>query len=157
MTTTYIYKIAPASPEPSHTDDKASDTSSEPVLPPSGLDVSSNFIHMSTASQIEGTLRNFFPTSTGERNVVYLLKVASQPLEAKGVVRWESPDAKICGPRDGEGMFPHLYFDEPTDAGGKVRRLWLKRNEVENIAEVVSESGSTSWDEGLRELQGWLV
>ncbi|KAJ9653423.1 hypothetical protein H2198_007371 [Neophaeococcomyces mojaviensis] len=161
----YIYKIAPSSPLPmTRLADLDPATLSEPVLPPSDLDGSSSFIHMSTAAQISGTLKHFFPTSFNERNIVYILRVLLPPLEDAKVVRWESPDAKICGSREGEGMFPHLYFDEPAKGSepsgtgqGRNRRLWLKNSEVQDTAEVVSEAGSVGWEEGLRKLDGWLI
>ncbi|KAK5946921.1 hypothetical protein PMZ80_001066 [Knufia obscura] len=142
----YIYKIAPASPAPDLSEVKGGQSS--PVLPPSDLDMSSNFIHMSTASQVPGTLERFFPVSTDKRSVIYLLRVELEPLEKQdGVVKWESPDATVCGPRPGEGLFPHLYFDEDqtqdeeseevVSGGGldsrkvksrkEERRLWLEK------------------------------
>lgn len=70
---------------------------------------------MSTASQVPGTLKRFFPIGCGKRTVIYLLRVELGPLEQQdGVVKWESPDATVCGPRPGEGLFPHLYFDKAS-------------------------------------------
>ena len=111
---------------------------------------------MSTATQIAGTLHHFFPTSSDERNTVYLLKVplTNKITEQNNVVRWESPDASICGPREGEGMFPHLYFQDDTKPGEY--RLFLKSNEVDSVKELVSEPAMVGWDDALSRLGGWL-
>lgn len=154
----YIYKIAPSNPVPISTRSTNEDGAS-PILPPSNLDVSSGFIHMSTASQVLGTLEHFFPTKPEERNVIFLLKVplTSEIIEADKVLRWESPDATICGPREGEGLFPHLYFIE--SGAGKNSRLCLRKNEVEDVKEVVSDHGIVGWEDFVRSLvsENWLV
>ncbi|KAK5092314.1 hypothetical protein LTR70_005592 [Exophiala xenobiotica] len=163
----YIYKIAPATPVPYMSEvegDKAS-----PILPPSGLDTSSNFIHMSTASQVPGTLGRFFQIDADKRNVVFLLRVKSRPFERQdGVLKWESPDATVCGPRPGEGLFPHLYLDDVNGEADKngvspmpekqSRRLWLRKDEVEGAREVVVDAGDKGgWSEALKALQDWLM
>lgn len=154
----YIYKIAPSAPIPSWPKDDPRDGSSS-VLPPSDLDLSSGFIHMSIASQIPGTLKHFFPTSSNERNVVYLLKVplTNEIMELHNVLRWESPDASVCGPRGGEGLFPHLYFRDSEDTWKK--RLFIKKHEVESIMEATSAFGTVGWDDSLEKLvsEQWLV
>jgi len=164
-TTKYLYKIVPSHPKPSVSAHGNVLGNSTPVLPPSTLDISSNFIHMSTASQIIGTLTRFFATSGEQRSVIYLLRVPLQPLEEREVVKWESPDAKVGGSRDGEGMFPHIYFNDAEDEevgfsenpDTKSRRLWIRKNEVESMMEVVSDIGCAGWEEGLKKLDGWLV
>lgn len=146
-TTTYIYKICPSSPPipttPSNTLPK------DYTVPASHLDTSSQFIHLSTASQVPGTLFHFFPAPAAQRASIVLLRLPYAPLEAAGVVRWESPDASICGPREGEGLFPHVYF-----ADG---RLGLGAEEVEGVREVVSEREDEGWEGALGRLEGWLV
>lgn len=163
----YIYKIAPSTPVPDtmdHEDDGAS-----AVLPSSGLDTSSNFIHMSTASQIPGTLGRFFQIDPVKSNVVFLLRVKSRPFEKQdGVLKWESPDASVCGPRPGEGLFPHLYLDGMSveaDTSGispmqgkQSRRLWLRKDEVESVQKVEVNAGNDGgWGAALKPLQDWLV
>ena len=148
----YIYKIAPASPEPQLDVDGL-----ESVLPPSELDVSSKFIHMSTASQIPGTLKHFFSTSSSTTDTIYLIKVPIVSVwEDIGALRWESPDASVCGTRDGEGMFPHLYFYDHDVEGGR-ERLWLRRNEVVEVKEIVSREGEEGWEKALGESGEWLM
>lgn len=127
----YIYKIAPSTPAPDMSESVGNE--SQPILPPSDLDISSNFIHMSTASQVAGTLERFFPVSADGRHAVYLLRLELGPLEKQdGVVRWESPDASVCDPGPREGLFPHLYFNgvdgeeqehEPVLSQGQVVRI----------------------------------
>jgi len=144
----YIYKIAPPHPKPDTS--TVEDGRFSPILPPSDLDISSNFIHMSTASQVLGTLERFFPVSADVRTVVYLIRVELGPFENRdGIVRWESPDAAVCGPRPGEGLFPHLYFEE--------RRLWLRKDEIDTVREVVVEAGVSGWSKALDDLKEWLV
>lgn len=163
----YIYKIAPATPVPDMSQVEGDEAS--PILPPSGLDISSDFIHMSTASQVPGTLGRFFQIDADKRNVVFLLRVKSGPFEKQdGVLKWESPDTTVCGPRPGEGLFPHLYLDDVNVGadqngfslmpGKQSRRLWLKKDEVESAREVVVDAGDKGeWSEALKALQDWLV
>ncbi|TRM62911.1 hypothetical protein BD626DRAFT_496947 [Schizophyllum amplum] len=128
---TYLYKLVPSSapvPEPSALPD---------VLPLSDLDAQSGFIHLSTAPQIAGTLKHFF----ADEAHVYVLKLSWAKVADK--IRWESPDAKVCGPRPDEGLFPHLYN------GPK-----LGKEEVEDVARW--EKGE-NWDEALEKAHSWLV
>ena len=101
---------------------------------------------MSTAEQVAGTLRHFFPTTSGV-DVVYLLKVRTG-MASKGSLKWESPDAKVCGSRPDEGLFPHLYFES---------RLYLNSAEVEDVKSVASKAGEDGWDVGLLDLGDWLI
>lgn len=146
-TTTYIYKICPSDPPIPTT--PANTLPQDYTLPASALDTSSKFIHLSTAAQVPGTLLHFFPAPASARTSIVLLRIPYAPLEAAGVVRWESPDAKICGPRDGEGMFPHVYFVDG--------RLGLRSDEVEGVRELVSEVGEEGWVSALERSEGWLV
>lgn len=90
---TYVYKLVPSTapipegPLPER-------------LPVSELDQTSGFIHLSTASQVPNTLKFFFK----DHPLVYVLRVDFKIVEKD--IRWESPDAKVCGPRRGEGLFP---------------------------------------------------
>ncbi|TVY44266.1 hypothetical protein LOCC1_G006807, partial [Lachnellula occidentalis] len=71
----YIYKILPPSPTP---------PSPLPTsLPLSDLDARDSFIHMSTSSQILGTLDNFFSSTPH----VYILRVPYAEVESR--VKWE--------------------------------------------------------------------
>lgn len=47
------------------------------------------------------------------------------------MIRWEDPKAEICGPRGGEGMFPHLY--KYVEEGPPHSELELGREEVESV------------------------
>ena len=146
--TNYIYKIAPAKPAiPVDSDTKL------PAgwnLPVSDLDRTSGFMHLSTVAQVPGTLKYFFISTAENRDSIYLLKVPLDPLQKRGMIRWESPDARECGKRDDEGMFPHIY-DE-----GKFR---MGRDEVESVVEVVSDEGVDGWEAALEKLTscGWFV
>ena len=86
------------------------------------------------------------------------------PLESNdGVVRWENPDASVSGPRPEEGLFPHLYFSGSTQhdsgrPGSQGRKLWLTKDEVESVRDVVVEAGAAGgWRKALDSLQDWLV
>ncbi|TFK49736.1 hypothetical protein OE88DRAFT_1632639, partial [Heliocybe sulcata] len=129
---TYIYKIVPPSAAPP---DPLPD-----VLPLSELDAKSGFIHFSTAPQILNTLRWFFK----DESKVYLLRVMYDNVDKD--IRWEDPKAEVCGPRGGEGMFPHLYN------GPK-----LGKNEVESVKALDKLEGG--WEEAVQkaQLEGWLV
>lgn len=88
----YVYKLVPSSspiPEPL-----------PEALPVSDLDQRSGFIHLSTALQVPNTLRHFFKDEPS----VYVLRIEYERVEKD--IRWEDPDAKVCGPRGGEGLFP---------------------------------------------------
>ncbi|KAI0930493.1 hypothetical protein AcV5_007184 [Taiwanofungus camphoratus] len=128
---TYIYKLIPSSAPPPDPLPEA--------LPVSGLDQSSGFIHLSTAVQVPNTLKWFF---TDEPRV-YVLRLPYDALEPK--IRWEDPKAEVCGPRGGEGMFPHLY-----------NGLKVGRNEVDSVQTWEREEGE-GWDEVLKRAETWLV
>ncbi|KAL1991492.1 hypothetical protein VTN49DRAFT_4800 [Thermomyces lanuginosus] len=92
----YVYKLVPSSspiPEPL-----------PEALPVSDLDQRSGFIHLSTALQVPNTLRHFFKDEPS----VYVLRIEYERVEKD--IRWEDPDAKVCGPRGGEGLFPEDVF-----------------------------------------------
>ena len=144
----FIYKIVPSSAAvPTRSSGQLPE---DYLLPVSDLDRKSGFMHMSTAAQISNTLKNFFPTSSSPIDSIYLLKVPYKPLKERGLVRWEDPDGKIGGPRDGEGMFPHIYDD---------RQFKLSHEEVESVFELVSEAGEIGWEPALSRVteKGWLV
>ncbi|KAJ5174856.1 uncharacterized protein N7482_000733 [Penicillium canariense] len=106
-------------------------------LPVSELDESSGFIHLSMSSQVPNTLKFFF----SEEPLVYILRI-----DYSNVVQdiiWESPDGKVCGPRPGEGLFPHLY-----------NGLKLGKDEVESIAIWKNDDG---WDKALKGAKPWLL
>lgn len=96
----YLYKIIASNapirePIPEH-------------LPVGELDQNSGFIHLSMAHQVANTLNHFFK----DEPVVYILRIEyGQVIQD---IRWESPDAKVCGPRPGEGLFPVSYMAIPT-------------------------------------------
>ncbi|KZT10947.1 uncharacterized protein LAESUDRAFT_672550 [Laetiporus sulphureus 93-53] len=128
---TYIFKLIPSEAPPP-----------DPlpaILPVSDLDKTSGFIHLSTAKQVPNTLKWFF---TNEPRV-YVLRIPYDPLEDK--IRWEDPKAEVCGPRGGEGMFPHLYND-----------LKLGSTEVESVAVWERKEGE-SWDDVINRAREWLV
>lgn len=129
---TYIYKLVPSTAAPP-------DPLPE-VLPLSELDAKSGFIHFSTAPQVLNTLKWFFK----DDSKVYVLRVNYDNVEKD--IRWEDPKAEVCGPRGGEGMFPHLYN------GPK-----LGKQEVESVR--ILEKSEAGWDEPVRkaEQEGWLV
>lgn len=88
----YLYKLVPST-----------SPVREPLperLPVSELDQESGFIHLSTALQVPNTLKYFFK----DEPLVYVLRIESERVMAD--IRWESPDAKVCGPRPDEGLFP---------------------------------------------------
>ncbi|KAJ5986222.1 hypothetical protein N7451_010587 [Penicillium sp. IBT 35674x] len=125
----YIYKIVPSAAPVS-----------EPLperLPVSQLDQDSGFVHLSMANQVANTLKFFFK----EEPLVYILRIDYE--RVKQDVRWESPDGKVCGPRPGEGLFPHLY-----------NGLKLGKDEVESIAVWRNEDG---WNTAINGAETWLV
>jgi uncharacterized protein (DUF952 family) len=88
----YLYKLVPST-----------SPVREPLperLPVSELDQESGFIHLSTALQVPNTLKYFFK----DEPLVYVLRIEFEEVMAD--IRWESPDAKVCGPRPDEGLFP---------------------------------------------------
>jgi uncharacterized protein (DUF952 family) len=107
-------------------------------LPVSAIDQSSGFIHLSTSTQILNTLKWFFK----DDSVVYVLKISYDKVESQ--IRWEDPKAEVCGPRGGEGMFPHLY-----------NGLKLGKDEIESVE--VLEKGAGGWDAAVASARSsWL-
>lgn len=135
---TYVYKLVP------HTSPVPLDPTDFPdALPVSDIDRSSGFVHLSTAHQLPGTLARFFTSDPR----VYVLRLRYAPLAlVEGQVKWESPEKDVCGPRPGEGLFPHLY-----------NGFRVGRNEVEGV--WVLERGESSWEEVIEEegFRAWLV
>lgn len=85
---TFIYKLVPSSsPVPGSLPER---------LPVSDIDQSSGFVHLSTASQVPGTLKFFFKDDPK----VYVLRIKYDNVEAN--IRWEDPKAEVCGPRGRE-------------------------------------------------------
>lgn len=77
---TYVYKLIPSTaPPPDPLPDR---------LPLSSLDTKSGFIHLSTASQIPGTLKHFF---TDEPHV-HVLRIEYARVEKD--IKWEDPKAE---------------------------------------------------------------
>ena len=127
---TYVYKLVPYTAPPP--------TPLPIALPVSELDQTSGFVHLSTASQIPNTLKFFFTNDPS----VYILRLPYDPIEKD--IKWEDPKAEVCGPRAGEGMFPHLY-----------NGFKLGREEVDSMQSWTrSESG---WGEALEQAEHWLV
>lgn len=150
---TYVYKLIPSTtPPPDPLPDR---------LPLSDLDTESGFIHLSTARQIPGTLKHFF----ADEPFVHVLRIEYAHVEKD--IRWEDPKAEgkytisnldrynswlfivistslVCGTREGEGMFPHLYN------GGR-----LGNDEIESL--VIWENDGASWDITLRKAKSWLL
>ncbi|KAG0699509.1 hypothetical protein DFH29DRAFT_936431 [Suillus ampliporus] len=127
---TYIYKLIPSSATPPN-----------PLpdqLPVSDLDQTSGFIHLSTALQVPKTLKFFFKDDVR----VYILRIPYDPIEKD--IKWEDPKAEVCGPRGGEGMFPHLYNE-----------FKLGKDEVESVQSW--EKGPDGWDSALQEAEAWLA
>jgi uncharacterized protein (DUF952 family) len=127
---TYVYKLIPSTAPPS---DPLPDR-----LPVSDLDQTSGFIHLSTALQIPNTLKFFFK----EDPKVYILRISYDSIEKS--IKWEDPKAEVCGPRGGEGMFPHLYNE-----------LKLGKDEVESMQ--AWDQGSDGWDSALKAAKAWLT
>ncbi|KAF5364024.1 hypothetical protein D9756_000511 [Leucocoprinus leucothites] len=148
----YLYKLIPPSATPP-----------DPIpeeLPLSELDEKSGFIHLSTASQVPGTLKHFF----ADEERMYILRIPFELVKDK--IRWESPDKKgatfaalrnwkltsvcatisrllVCGPRPEEGLFPHLY-------DGK-----LGKEEIELVLNLGRKSG---WGTVMETAKSeWLV
>lgn len=128
---TYVYKLVPYTAPPS--------TPLPVALPVSELDQKSGFIHLSTAAQIAGTLKHFFADDPS----VYILRIPYNAVEKN--IRWESPDAKVCGPRPGEDLFPHLY-----------NGLKLGHVEVDSMQAWTRTEGG-GWEEALKQAEEWLA
>ena len=92
LTPGYVYKLIPtSSPIPHRLPEK---------LPVSAIDEKSGFIHLSTGSQLLGTLNTFF----NDDEAVYVLRLPYARIATN--IKWESPEIDVCGSRDGEGAFP---------------------------------------------------
>ncbi|BGP42308.1 hypothetical protein JCM10449v2_006313 [Rhodotorula kratochvilovae] len=119
----YVYKIVPhSSVNPRHTFPVPIPASHTFVL--SELDAKDGYLHMSTASQLAGTLNRFFK---GDSKVV-LLKMDYKRLSGWKVVKWEASGS-------GE-IFPHLYAQ-------------LEGENVESHKDLAKNDGETSWDAAL--------
>jgi uncharacterized protein (DUF952 family) len=127
---TYIYKLIPSSAAPP---DPLPDS-----LPVSDLDQTSGFIHLSTSLQVPNTLKFFFKDDPK----VYVLRIPYDPVEES--IKWEDPKAEVCGPRGGEGVFPHLY-----------NGFKLGKDEVESVQTL--EQGPDGWDSALKAADAWLI
>ena len=129
---TYIYKIVPYTAPPP--------TPLPVALPVSELDQKSGFIHLSTAKQIPGTLKHFF----GNDPSVYILRILYDPIEKD--IKWEDPKGEVCGPRAGEGMFPHIY-----------NGFKLGKGEIESVQEWERSAGG--WEDAVKKAkdEGWFV
>jgi len=125
----YVYKLVPSTAPPQQPIPKE--------LPLSDLDATSGFIHLSTALQVPGTLKHFF----ADEPRVYVLRIEYARISKD--VKWEDPKAKVCGTREDEGMFPHLYNSR------------LGRDEVESME--VWENDGVGWDETLLKAASWLL
>ncbi|KAF9491643.1 hypothetical protein BDN71DRAFT_1452487 [Pleurotus eryngii] len=128
---TYVYKLIHASTPPP-----------DPLpesLPLSEFDVQSGFIHLSTARQVPGTLKQFF---TNEPRM-YVLRIPIRAIEKD--VRWEAPSVPVSRDGVGDGTFPHLYSEKLGSA------------EVESVA--LWEKGEGTWDKalGTEEVVSWLI
>ncbi|KAJ3758716.1 hypothetical protein F5878DRAFT_608075 [Lentinula raphanica] len=133
----FIYKLVPSS-------ESAISISEElPIrLPVSSIDQQSGFIHLSTSVQLLNTLKRFFAQDSS----VFILRLPFDRLEEEKLIRWEDPKAEVCGPRGGEGMFPHLYND-----------LKLGKEEVDLVQVLTPVEGS--WHKAIENAKedGWLV
>lgn len=92
---------------------------------------------MSTAKQVPRTLKHFF----SEEEQVFVLRVPYSSVEKH--IKWEDPKGEVCGPRGGEGMFPHIY-----------NGFKLGKDEIESV-QVWERKGE--WDDALEKAQEWLV
>ncbi|KAF5369301.1 hypothetical protein D9758_002636 [Tetrapyrgos nigripes] len=109
-----IYKIVPSSPAISLTTASEGHKTLDPsfLLLSSALDTKDGFIHMSTSSQVPQTLKRFFPTSTSNRDSIYLFKVSYDDVTKRDDVeiKWETPEGKSAEPWIEERGFPHIYL-----------------------------------------------
>ncbi|KAG6828525.1 hypothetical protein H0H92_007653 [Tricholoma furcatifolium] len=129
----YIYKLVPSSsPVPLNHGDLPD------RLPVSALDEESGFIHASTSTQVPNTLKFFF----AEDAFVYVLRIKYKDVDSE--TRWEDPRAEICGPRGGEGLFPHIY-----------NGLKLGKDEINGV--YILENGPDGWDAALSKAKEWLL
>ena len=142
----FIYKIVPTTPKI-----PLSDSGSLPkdyLLPASDLDKRDGFMHTSTPPQVPNTLNRFFKTSTTAKDSVYLFRVLFEPLDKKGMIKWEYPSGKVGEAWGGEDVFPHIYDGQKYKLGP---------DEVESVVEVVSEWGEENWDGAMGRVKEWLV
>lgn len=79
------------------------------------------FIHLSTASQLAGTLAKHF---RGQRD---LLLIEFETLQLGAALLWE--------PSRGGDLFPHLYAPLPTRHAMRVRALHLGADEIPQLPE----------------------
>ncbi|KAG1837321.1 hypothetical protein DFJ58DRAFT_709645 [Suillus subalutaceus] len=128
---TYVYKLISAAAAPP---DPLPDQ-----LPVSDLDQTSGFIHLSTARQVPNTLKFFYK----DHVKVYVLRIPYDPVEKN--IKWEDPKAEVCGPRGGEGMFPHLYNE-----------FKLGKDEVESV-QCWEKGPDIEWNSALQAAEAWLV
>ncbi|RDB22857.1 hypothetical protein Hypma_010339 [Hypsizygus marmoreus] len=132
-TPTNLYKLIPAS------DPSLISLPLPQSLPLSPLDANDGFIHLSTASQLPGTLARFFADETK----VYVLRLDYE--HVKKDIRWEDPTGQEIGEVGAEGVFPHLYN------GGR-----LGREEVETVFTL--EKSDEAWDiEEIKKTAHWLI
>ncbi len=130
----YVYKIFPSSTDsiPLHLEEMPD------RLPVSDIDQVSGFVRLSTQAQILNTLKWFFKNDPS----VYILQIDYSKFESQ--IRWEDSKAEVCGPRGGEGMFPHLYND-----------LKLGKEEIKRV-EILRKLGG-EWDQAIdAATQSWL-
>ncbi|KAF9237214.1 hypothetical protein BU15DRAFT_48983 [Melanogaster broomeanus] len=136
-TPTYIYKLVSYTTPPPHPLPLA--------LPISAIDQSSGFIHLSTARQVPNTLKFFF----GADPRVYVLRLAYAAVAPR--IRWEDPQATVCGPRGGEGMFPHLYTEGLRFGSGEVESVRVLERGGD------AEAGWEAAIEADEEFRKWFV
>lgn len=78
------------------------------------LDQQDGFVHLSTASQLAGTLARYFSLEDS----VVILRIATAALQP--ALKWEAP----APDRARSGSFPHYYAELTTDA---VQESWTVR------------------------------
>lgn len=109
------------------------------VLPP--LDEKDGYVHLSTLSQLPGTLNRFF----GSHTSVVLLKLDYNRLSGFHVVKWEQTSSGVA--------FPHLYGGQGIE-GEMVESF----KQVDRMNAAGEKSSAQSWDDSLESLkkEGWL-
>ena len=82
---------------------------------------------------------------------MYVLRIPYA--DVKKDIKWEDPNATVCGNRPGEGLFPHLY-----------NGLRLGKDEVDSVACWDRGDGAVAddkkgWEQLVKdaEKEGWLV
>ncbi|KZS88807.1 hypothetical protein SISNIDRAFT_459422 [Sistotremastrum niveocremeum HHB9708] len=110
------------------------------TFPSTALDANDGFIHLSTLSQLLGTLNRFFAPETedGKDGTVLLVKVDLERLSAWKIVKWEKSGSG--------GVFPHLYGAD------------LEGEYVRGLKIVERGEGEKGWDVAVEVLKkdGWL-